>query len=355
MQPWRVAFWRHYYISLRRSGRDVRARRFAVGVTLFLLVTPIYGWFLYRTLYREGGGGSQALVFYAVLLAFALLARYLMVRSHRKQGGLSAISITAPGAETSDRGGSVPDCVQEYLEARLTIISGLLARGRGESLAPGERRTPTDAMASRQVVNTRVRQKGLWEKLEPQEADLLGREGGTWGPEDLLLVLRWSEQLRLLRWVTRMDAEIRPLAHGVALDFGLATLPDHNHARPQGKRPLLNSWDVRVERDIALTYLARIAGELHTRGCLDLVLDNNEWVQPFLRQVSGDSLDLWFGVNTIADLSDNGLRLSGAAIAARERYASYLVDLLGAAQPFSFSEWERGRLPDGLPSIDDGA
>jgi hypothetical protein len=53
----------------------------------------------------------------------------------------------------------------------------------------------------------------------------------------------------------------------------------------------------------------------------------------------GDSTDYAAGPKTIAELDDAALWPLGWFASGRERYASYLVGQLNAAQPLPFSAW----------------
>ena len=83
MSIWRPVFWKSYWIALRRSKDDKRARVLAFRVSILLFCVLSYVLFLLLPV-REPGGvwlfGS-----YGVMLGSALLTRFLMNRSNRRQ------------------------------------------------------------------------------------------------------------------------------------------------------------------------------------------------------------------------------------------------------------------------------
>ena len=64
-------------------------------------------------------------------------------------------------------------------------------------------------------------------------------------------ILAWCEELRLLRWVFRIDSELKPLSEYRGIEFNL-TLTRHDLVAMQNRqRQMLNQWDLRGERDLA--------------------------------------------------------------------------------------------------------
>lgn|SRR6185312_2727613 len=98
--------------------------------------------------------------------------------------------------------------------------SSLLARANSEFyLATHE--LPL-APTTRQVQNELLRKLRLWERLDEHELALVTRADGLWNEAQRAEAIAWCEQLRLVRWVFRIDAEIVPLAHNPGVDFSLS-------------------------------------------------------------------------------------------------------------------------------------
>jgi hypothetical protein len=67
------------------------------------------------------------------------------------------------------------------------------------------------------------------------------------------------------------------------------------------------------------------------------------WADEFRAGVLGDSTDYLAGALTIGELDEGALRLLGWLAAARERYATYLIDQLSAPRAVPFPVWEAGQ------------
>jgi len=263
----------------------------------------------------------------------------ILRRSHRRQDDLLNFSLT--GAKFPDRqqGGEVASLARTYLAERTVIIGSLVARAASEIYLQ-RNELPTGAeVITRQIQNALLRQSGLWVKLEPVETDLVGVADGRWTPDQHNQVAAWCEQLRLLRWTLGVDAELIPLAHFPRVDFSLSRgLLSPAEVLSQSKR-ILESWEVRVERDIALQYLARVVAELKGRALIPDDAALEAWAGPLREASLGPSTDYLAGSKTVGELDNESLRLLGVVTASRERYAAYLVDQLATDNCVSFSAW----------------
>ncbi len=197
----------------------------------------------------------------------------------------------------------------------------------------------TEQVITRQVQNCFLRNHGLWTKLEQPEFELASIADGQWSTTQRGRVVEWCEQLRLLRWVLGFDAEIVPLAHFPKLDFSMTVELLRDQVTERGKQGA-ESWEVRMEREVALQYAARIVSEMNARGQIQNDPGIGDWADEFRTKSLGPSTDYLAGARTIADLRDDELRLLGLLAVARERYAAYLVEQLNASNPFAFSEWQ---------------
>jgi hypothetical protein len=323
-------FWKSYWIALRRSVKDKRARSMSLKITFGFIFLAAYAVYIFIAV-------RNALGFYIIIFGGGIIAAVLMRRWHRKQDDLLNTSLTGGPSHEQDRSDALPQ-VRVYLEKRAQIVASLLARGSSEIYLQHRRPAAGFQVVTRQIQNSMLRERGLWGDLEPLEAELASVADGCWSVEQHNHVPLWCEQLRILRWVLGIDLELIPLAHFPVLDLFLwreVLQP----GRTPAVKPLLKPWDVRNERDIARGYGARVIAELRSRGFLrDNALPEG-WADEFRARFVGDSTDLLAGTKTISELDDNALRNLGSFAVARERYCAYLVDLLTASQPFSFSTW----------------
>lgn len=284
------------------------------------------------------GHGFWGVAFYVFIFASGAFAAALMRRWHTRQNELLNYSLTGLNRVDFERGCGVSPEVRTYLAERLMILASLLSRASSE-ICVGESQPPAGlAVITRQIQNTLLRENGLWGKLEQIEGDFSSAPDGSWSAEHRQLVFTWCEQLRVLRWVLGLDFELLPLEHFPKLDYSLARSVVESRKSLAGN-PLATSWDIRVQRNLALAYTARVIAELKVRGLISGSPELEGWADELRAKSLGESTDYLAGAMTIADLEDSALRNLALFAAARERYCSYLLELLNSTQPFPFSTW----------------
>jgi hypothetical protein len=290
--------------------------------------------------YTAAVGGSWMMAFYAFIFGTGILAAILMRRWHRSQDELLNQSLTGQPNRGLNGVFSLQSGVRAYLEERAFITASLLARGASEIQIHRNQAHNSGEVLARQTLNTFLRVRNLWEKLERAEADLASVADGLWTSEQEGYVVVWCEQLRLLRWVLGIDPEIVPLWHCPGLDFRLSWDLLQRGTAVNDRRVEIGPWDIRMQRDLATDYMARIIAELKARGIVPAGPELDGWADELRAKSLGASVDLLAGTRTIAEISDDGLRCLVVLAAARGRYASYLVDQLNAPTPFAFSSWD---------------
>jgi len=332
-------FWRSYWIALQRARKDKRARSISLKITFWLAYLVVY--FLFVVLMEVNAAAGQGVgtaVFYAFIFGTGAVAAVFMRRWHRKQDELINTSLTGRAPlHPQDFDDASPE-VRAYLEERTLIIASLLARGASEIYLRHHHVAEGTEVVTRQVQNSFLRETGLWDELERPEAELSIAADGLWTPEQCNLVLTWCEQLRVLRWVFGIESEAVPLSHFPKLDFSLSQ-EVLRRGRPLTSKPLVKPWDVRVQRDVAREYTARVVAELKTRGLIAGGPELDGWADEFRAKSVGDSTDYLAGAKTIGELDEGALRQLGVFASARERYCAYVVELLNVTQPFSLSTW----------------
>jgi hypothetical protein len=130
MSIWRSIFWRSYWIALQRSGEDKRARLLALKVSILLFcfwVNVLYWLFFLREL-----GEVWPFASYAAIFGAALLTRFFINRSHRRQDELLSYPLTGGHGLTPAGTVYVSQAVWNYLEERMLILVSPLARAASE-------------------------------------------------------------------------------------------------------------------------------------------------------------------------------------------------------------------------------
>jgi len=342
MSIWTREFWKTYWIALQRTRRDKRARSLSIRITFLLTYLVAYVVFVVLMEVNTSAGQGiwnaalDKLTLYAVIFGSGTAAAILIRRWHRKENELLNYSLTGRNIlHPQDLSDASPD-VRNYLEERALIIASLLSRGASEIYLQHNQLAPGLEVVTRQMQNSQLRENGLWEKLEQAEADLASAADGRWSLEQQNQVSMWCEQLRVLRWVIRLDSELMPLAHFPTLDFSLSR-EVLGRGRPLSGKPLLKSWDVRIQRDLAMEYTARVIAEFKGRGLITGSPELEGWADEFRAKSLGDSTDYLAGARTIGQLDDDALRRLGFFASVRERYCAYIVEVLNAVRPFPFS------------------
>jgi hypothetical protein len=327
--PWPRHIWKSIWFSVRRSGKDARARKALVALCAVVAGACFYvawtGWWFFHASRDSGMSPGWTAAFYVFIFGTGLLARFWMTRSNRRADEALHFSLTGASRwQPSAAGASA--AVRDYLRNRLLILAWLVLRAASEQYLR-QKTIPANAeVVTRQLHNRALREAGAWESLEPEERDLLFVADGQWTDAQIEEIVAWTEQLRLLRWALRIDAEIVPLEHFPCLDATPAREILAGKMPPEAET--LQPSDVRPERDTALAYAARCLAELKTRGLSDA--GSGEWAETIRAGCLGDSTDLLAGARTVADLDDAELRLLTTMAIARERYASWLVETLGS-------------------------
>jgi len=328
MALWRTHLWKTLWFALLRSRKDKRAR-IVVRSVLVLLGVLAYYVFWFRLAYTQSKEDGVSIWwtagFYVFIFGTAILARMWMKHSHRRQDEALNFSITG-AIPQQPRVDAVSPEARDRLQDRLTITAALLIRAGSERYL-SENAVPEGAeVRTRQIHNRVLRDSGLWDKLPADERDLLMLPDGAWPDDQPQRVIEWSEQLRLLRWVLRIDRELAPLAHVPPIDYTLAREVLEGKAVPS--QTPLNSWDVRAEQDLAEVYHARALAEIQCRGLAPENARLAAWADAIRAQFQGESQDLPVGAHTVAELDEVQLQYLAALARAREQYAAELVDRL---------------------------
>ena len=332
------------WIALRRSKRDRRARGLLLRIVGVLVGLLVYVTFLV-ILIRDAHMSLWAIPSYLFIYGCAVLILLALRRSYRRQDAffqhsLLAAPSRAEGASTSE---AVQTTVHQCLVEQTIITAALLARAASEYLFKSNEIPDGVTIVTRRALIENLRKEELWDKLTVEEGDLLRIPDGEWSSEQVHQMAQWCEHLRLLRWVLRIDAQITPLAHFPKTDVSLSgEIVKHGKALFTGKK-LLESWDIRVERNIAREYLLRCLIERQSRGSIHAPPEFAEWAVQARVKMAGPSEDMLAGVKEVGELDNNELTFLQLIAAARENFSDYLIDQVTADHPVDFSAWSRKR------------
>jgi hypothetical protein len=315
---------------------DSRSRGLVAKVTilgLYLLTWFIVFWIVIPF---NSTGAITYYLFNAFVFGSGFLAFLALRRRNQRDGELLNYSITG-NASAPSQPAAMAQPVREFLARRAHIVQALIMRAGAEINRRDEREG-----VMRQIHNSRLRELDLWDNLEPNECGLMSSPEGSWTQVQQSELVTWCEQLRLLRWVLGVDAELVPLMHFPQADPALMEgLPDL--AALSGNSGGQSSWNMRIEKDIALGYAARVIAELKARNLIVSNSELDEWASQLRDAHLGESSDLLAGAKSVGSLSDSDLMLFARIAITRERYGAYLVDQLAADKPIPHSAWMDAR------------
>ncbi|QOY87434.1 hypothetical protein [Paludibaculum fermentans] len=140
-----------------------------------------------------------------------------------------------------------------------------------------------------------------------------------------------------------MDLQSEPLEHFPRPDLRIV---EGLHERALAPVARVMPWDVRVEREKAEGYYARLLAEFQARQLLPADPEMEAWSSTLLAQYAGSSTDYLAGTKTVSELEEPELRLLAETVIARVQYAKYLELQLSHGEVIPFGYWLQRGVPD---------
>jgi hypothetical protein len=273
------------------------------------------------------GFWTTALLDSVLIVPGGLLAFWLRHRYKQQDQVLSA-SIT-PRPEIAPTNNDPR--MRAYLVDRAAILAVLLARVGSEAYISEKELPEATEVITRQSLLTFLRENGLWEKLEVPEVELLSAPDGQWSRSQIQEgAVAYSEQLRLLRWTLQIDLFLAAISRSACPDYKQCKEFIEHYSEVQNDTALLSSWDLRVARDHAWSFVSSNLTRVGSGATSD----------------SSSEASSVAGAHGTPDETSKGpqegrvtISFEGARSFQRCEYAAYLTDLLIAGQPVSFREW----------------
>jgi hypothetical protein len=323
-----AAFWRTYWVSIRRSRRDSRDLKIALRVTAVLLLFVIYYGGLIWNIRAAFDAQTIGIFIAAALFAGGLivLARMQTIRD-RRQAEKEQLAAT-------------DTAVRDRLAANGFWLAILLGRAGSEQTLKEKILPEGISVITRQVHLEKLREGGQWDSIPATVRDLLLAADGHWTTEQIFSCRKCFEVLRCLRWVLCFDEELKPLTYLLKLDYSEAQQVLEQAGRFLGGRRLLPTWDIRVQRNEADAFFGRCYAEMICRGLIAVSDEptmtwasgvKDAMVQPHQR-------DVLVGVDTVAELDEHTLRY--AAGTAFHRYHSLQLMMRLQDGEDIWTEWE---------------
>jgi len=309
-----ASFWRSYWVALRRSSRDQRDRKNAIRLTFAIIL--FFGYFGGLIGFFALNGAAGPFLVGASLSASIILFGWLSNRRDEKE------------AEREDLA-NVDLALRSRLAEDGFAIATLLTRASSEAMLKQKELPPGVQVITRRVQLDKLKSMNKWETLPTEVRDLLLLPDGHWSQEQINSTYSRFEVLRCLRWTLHLDDSLTPLTSLPKMNYQTAqSIFEYPESMLDGAR-LRPTWDIRVERNQANTFLSRCLAEAIGRGVISA---SNVEAQAWASDVNDSARrpevrDLLAGIHTISEVDDATLRYLGSLSLLRCRCLHLLLDL----------------------------
>ena len=305
MKPPNFSFTKLRIIARTRGFR--KARFYVIFYLIYFLVSV----YVLTFIGNVGGRGPSFrtnVKMYLFLFAFAIPLVVLIRRGAKQDDEALTWHIASAPPQTEAK--RVSPQIRMYLVERAGILALLLSRYHSESYLATKEIPEGVEFVNRVRTLAVARKESLEAAMEPDESVLLMAPEGQWDVNaNLAEAMKWSEQLRLLRWTLQVDLEL--------LSLRITPCPDFR----QG---------VKIIDDLAL-----MREEESCLGAGDLLGPRHD---PYGGLLAGQ-LPL--------DYDKGPLALRAAQ---RSQYAAYLAYLLEQNSPIAFSVYKQQDAAENSPS-----
>jgi hypothetical protein len=212
-------FWRRIGPALRRAHKDRRARK-QLRTSLVLLIAPLFClvyllWFVGVIVGAGPFGLTCVIVFLACVIAGEIIRR--RKREAKKRTGQGADPERRPPPP-------LPSSELRREFADLTLLHAVFADRAGSEQFLHTKILPEGIeIVTRRVQLDLLRDRGLYDRLDPIVLGLLLRADGHWTPSDCNTGALALEPLRVLRWCLRLDHYLPTVGESLRLSYDLAS------------------------------------------------------------------------------------------------------------------------------------
>lgn len=324
---WRILFrrntWRQGEFALRRVWKDERARKFLAGFAGQLILIPavllgiaavvaavvLAGW----------AGGSPVFALLGLFIGFS-------VRGFRRTQRQEAVLEEAPQPLSDEQIREVHGFFSE-----LAVIFAILAyRANSEAFLKQNVLPDHMQIISRQRHMELLRSRNLWEKLLPDERQVLMMPDGEWGWPLINEAGVMQEQLRLTRWILRLDFFLPDLGSVRRFDARrykeLIDAPERLAKNPR----LVGASNLEAACGGARElHLRCFAEEVHRGYRTDAPEGVRDWARDICEQLGGkQSEDFLVGYKIVSDLTEQELRFMTALAGRRRQFLEWAEGIL---------------------------
>jgi hypothetical protein len=307
--------WKNLVLLVRRAPKDRRAR----WALLWILLASI-GVLAYAALVLLNPGTY-------IMVPPALLVLWLIRRSHKQaDAGFIKLSGVAVRSETEE----LAEHRKELANVAL-VLAAMIDRAGSEAFLKTKEMPEGTEVITRQRLVAMLRSTGRWEAMSSMDREMMMLPDKMWDWQQISDVLRQVEDLRVLRWVLRIDTYLLPIEQAYRLHLDAATGLSGDPMRLQGDG-CLQPWEMTEAREYANSYFGRCWAEEQKRGLRippeektsqtmdalketpsdldeeDTSLSHEAIVQYAMKLGSQQSGDFLLGFGIVGDASDEQLK-----------------------------------------------
>lgn len=328
----RQSTWRQAKFSLYRVTKDKRARKHLLRF-LLQLASPVF-WLVAAAVLVGASiamvavGGAAAISSVAPLFGICFgLAIGALIHASRRE----AAAARMPQPLSPDQLRSVHAFFVE-----LALIFAVLAdRANSEAFLKEKVLPYTIEIISRRVHIELLKSRNLWDKLSPSERQVLMIPGGEWPWPTIHQAASFQEQLRLVRWILRLDFFLPDL--GLQPQFKprsykeLILDPKKLLESPR----LIRLHDLEAAREAAKNVHLRCAAEEIIRGYHGPEkAESAPWAQHVSATYGGkQSEDLLIGDTIVSEVSELILRQTTILTRTRTEFLTWAGTILDGSIP----------------------
>ncbi|RSL19438.1 hypothetical protein EDE15_5107 [Edaphobacter aggregans] len=320
------AFWRAYWVSLRRSKKDSRDRKLALRLSVLILFFILYyGSLLWNARAGFDAGTGVIASIFAFFFVTAILGRWVNNKLDERKS-----------RRESDQ--FVNKDIRNRLASDGFALSVVLARAGSEQMLREKQMPSGIEVITRRTHLDQLRKLDIWNGLDGGLRNLLLMPDGHW-PENIIDLWQSFETLRCIRWVLRLDERLEPLTYLPKMDYRSAFELTEKPARLLSGAGMVDTWDIRVERNEADAFFSRCYAEGIGRGIMTGVnADTHTWAaEVFDAARDSDRRDVLVAYDTVGELNEDTLRYVSGVSFQRYHCLQLIMNLIDGID--SWEEW----------------
>lgn len=321
----RKGTWQEAGQSLKRVHKDRRARKHVLAVGALAIIPVLC---LVYLVWLAGTGA---------IFLLPLVLPILWWRSRREKQDVVPLHIVPP-PEPVERllSQTEQQAVRKYF-AGLALVGAVLVNRAGSESYLREKEMPDGVeVTTRRVHLQLLRERGLWEEIAAQDRELMMLPDGHWEWQQICRVAEIAEQIRLLRWILRLDFYLPLVGQQLKPDYGAARKMVDDPGELFAGRELATPAMLEAGIEAATTVYVRCLAEGISRGNVQAMKEETAaWAKQLSADLAGKQHeDIVLGDKLVSEATDDTLmRALSLGLRRREFLRWCLARMEGSTPP----------------------